>query len=121
MWHERLVLFRVNASGKFVVLTPDLDMYAEESVEPPFTGVRVLVESRDLPEDIAARSVHRFNLEGLRDGIPRPSDLAKLHRQALRLAAEDPDYKAGPDLGLEVKPKIGVWAARPAAVILSST
>ena len=54
MWHERLVL-RKASDARYVILTPQLDMYMEALTSPPRADIRQLGDDRQLPPDIQER------------------------------------------------------------------
>ena len=67
LWHERVPLARVNRHS-YVVVTPELDVYSEQLMIPPLSGMRFMGADRLLPLGLDENNVHRFNIRNRPNG-----------------------------------------------------
>lgn len=91
LWHERVPVARVNEK-LYVIVTPDLDMYAEPLATPPLAGLRRLTENRRLPGGIRAGDVHRFQLEDRPGGYFTKEELRTLMEEGRDAALANANY-----------------------------
>ena len=98
LYHERLILAHI-ADWRYVICTPDLDIYDEDFGGPDFHSIRKFADGRTLPPGIVPAQV--YGLE-LRSALAR--SLTCLRRARLRgsafLALVEPRLRALPPLRL---------------------
>ena len=91
LWHERVPLARVNRSC-FVVVTPELRVYAEQLSLPPLSGIRFMGADRLLPLDIDEDDVIRFRFRNRPNGFLSADDIARLRVEGRLLAISERHY-----------------------------